>query len=205
MRLYKGFKALYKACRQLYNLFIMPQICQYGRKGKNAKVYIPASIVNPKNLYMEENVSIGPDAVIYCPLTKVYIKRNSYSGPRLFISTGNHYLKKGAFSRLLTDDDKVKDGVILNHDVCIDEDVWLGANVSVLCRRINRGAVAAAGAVLTKDVPPYAVMGGVPAKVIKFRFTIDEILEHEATLYAPSERFTREELEYVFTRYENNK
>ncbi len=205
MKLYQGFKAFYKACRQLYNLFVAPQICQYGMKVENAMVHIPASIVNPKNLYMEENVSIGPNAVIYNPLTKVHIKRNSYSGPRLFISTGNHYLKKGTFSRLLTDDDKVKDGVILNHDVCIDEDVWLGANVSVLCKHIHRGAVVAAGAVLTKDVPPYAVMGGVPAKVIKFRFTVDEILEHEAVLYESRERFTRKELEEIFSRYANNK
>lgn len=205
MKLYQIFKALYKACRQLYNLFILPQICQYGMKGRNADIHIPAQIVNPKNLYMEENVSIGPDAIIYCPLRKVFIRRNSYTGPRLFISTGNHYLKKGAFSRLLTDDDKIKDGVILNHDVCIDEDVWLGANVSVLCKRIHRGAVIAAGAVLTKDVPPYAVMGGVPAKVLKFRFTVDEILEHEAMLYESSERFTRKELEEMYSSYENDK
>ena len=40
---------------------------------------------------------------------------------------------------------------------------------------IGNGAVVAAGAVVTKDVPPYAIVGGVPAKIIKYRFTPDQI------------------------------
>lgn len=55
--------------------------------------------------------------------------------------------------------------------VNIGNDVWIGANVSI-CEGLNigNGAVLAAGAVVTKDVPPYAVVGGVPSKIIKYRF-----------------------------------
>lgn len=47
---------------------------------------------------------------------------------------------------------------------------------------IGRGSVVGAGAVVTKDVPPYAIVGGNPAKVIRFRFTKEQIKEHEKIL-----------------------
>ncbi len=58
----------------------------------------------------------------------------------------------------------------------IGNDVWIGANVLILDGvTIGNGAIIAAGAVVTKDVPPYAVVGGVPAKIIKYRFNKEEI------------------------------
>lgn len=59
-------------------------------------------------------------------------------------------------------------------NIIIDDDVWIGYHVTILSGvHIGQGAVIAAGAVVTKDVSPYAVVGGVPAKVIKFRFNPD--------------------------------
>jgi serine acetyltransferase len=48
--------------------------------------------------------------------------------------------------------------------------------------RISRGAIIAAGSLVLKDIPPYAICAGIPAKVIKYRFTADEIYEHESIL-----------------------
>lgn len=54
----------------------------------------------------------------------------------------------------------------------IGNDVWIGQNTIILpgCKTIGDGVVIGAGSVVTKDVPPYAVVGGNPAKIIKFRF-----------------------------------
>ena len=53
----------------------------------------------------------------------------------------------------------------------IAEDVWIGARVIVLpgCKHIGKGVIIGAGSVVTKDIPDYAIVGGNPAKIIKFR------------------------------------
>ncbi len=65
-----------------------------------------------------------------------------------------------------------------NKPVIIGNDVWIGANVIILPGvHIGDGAVLAAGAVVTKDVDDYAIVGGVPAKVIRYRFDEEEVLK----------------------------
>lgn len=84
-------------------------------------------------------------------------------------------------------------------DVVIEEDCWIGCNVTLLCGvTIGRGCTIAAGAVVNKDIPPYCIAGGVPAKVIKRIWTIDQILDHEAKLYPKEERYTRKQLEEIY-------
>lgn len=55
-----------------------------------------------------------------------------------------------------------------------------------------------AGAVVTRSILPYSISGGVISKHLKFRFTIDEIIEHERILYKKELRYTRDELELIF-------
>lgn len=84
----------------------------------------------------------------------------------------------------VTDKDKNEEGVN-NYDapVVIEDDVWCGANVTILKGvTIGRGSVVAAGAVVTKSFPPYSIIGGVPARLLKMRFTPEEIEEHERLL-----------------------
>lgn len=63
-------------------------------------------------------------------------------------------------------------------DIVLEDDVWVGYGATILSGvRIGQGAVIAAGSVVNKDVPPYAIVGGVPAKVIKYRFSPEMIAE----------------------------
>lgn len=58
----------------------------------------------------------------------------------------------------------------------IGNDVWIGNDVRIMDGvHISDGAIIAAGAIITKDVPPYAIVGGIPGKVIKYRFTPEQI------------------------------
>lgn len=67
-----------------------------------------------------------------------------------------------------------RDTIALDGDnpLTIGNDVWIGDRVTILsgCRHIGDGAVLAAGAVVTRDVPPFAIMGGVPARMLRARF-----------------------------------
>lgn len=78
----------------------------------------------------------------------------------------------------------------------VEDDVWIGENALILpsAERIGRGAVIAAGAVVTRPVQPYEIVGGVPATTIRFRFdpwTIERIEETKWWLWSKAELKTR--------------
>ena len=67
--------------------------------------------------------------------------------------------------------------------ITVEDDVWIGFNSTILSGvTIHRGAIVAAGAVVTGDVPAYTIVAGNPARVLTERFTADEIAEHEKQL-----------------------
>ena len=80
--------------------------------------------------------------------------------PHCFITDGTH---KFDSKNIL-----IKDQGNIYADVILENDVWIGTGVKILPGvTIGKGSVIAAGAVVTKDVPPYTLWGGVPAKKIK--------------------------------------
>ncbi|WP_281509538.1 acyltransferase [Muribaculum intestinale] len=145
-----------------------------------------------ENMSIGNNVSIPKGAVIYSTKANLTIKDNVIFGPRPTIITGDHRI------------DVIGTPIIHSHektpendmDVTIEEDVWFGANIVLLKGvTIGRGSVVAAGAVVNKSCPPYSIIAGVPAKVIKYRFSIEEALEHESKIYHPENRYTKQYLE----------
>lgn len=131
------------------------------------------------NLSIGDNSSIPKGAVFYCTGAPLTIGKNVIFGPHPTIVTGDHRI------------DVIGNYIIDNYDklpendvpVTIEDDVWCGANVTILKGvTIGRGSVVAAGAVVTKSFPPYSIIGGCPAKLIKMRFTSDQINKHEKIL-----------------------
>lgn len=115
----------------------------------------------------------------YCSVgSELIVRRRNHPVERAFL----HPFFYNSFFGLLTGD--TIEGI---HDnpLTIGHDVWIADRVTILpgCRRIGNGAVIAAGAVVTHDVPSYALVAGVPARRIRMRFGPDRIAELEASLW----------------------
>jgi acetyltransferase-like isoleucine patch superfamily enzyme len=144
-------------------------------------------------------VGIGPKCFISATNAKCTIKGNCAIAEGFTVHTGNHANVLGKFVTDINESNKPKG---YDKDVIVEKDVWIGCNVTLLSGvHIGRGAIVAAGAVVSKDVPPYSIVGGIPARIIKFRWTIEEILEHEHILYPEEERLAKYELIEIFQKH----
>ena len=85
--------------------------------------------------------------------------------------------------------------------IIVEDDVWIGRNVTVLSGvRIGKGAVIGAGAVVTKDVPPYSICCGIPARVVKYRFDEETIKALQSIDFAKlTEETVRNNLDLFYT------
>lgn len=116
---------------------------------------------------MGESIEIGNNVGInhYCYIGvrgKISIGDNVIFGPRVSVFSENH--------NYLMQDVPIKYQGEKRQNTTIGSDVWLGANSVILAGvTIGDGAIIAAGAVVNKDIPPLAIVGGVPAKIIKYR------------------------------------
>ena len=162
--------------------------------GHNVRFSAITSDFTYRNISIGNNVYIGPRALFVATESRIYIKNKVLFGPGVTIIGGDHRMSDvGSF---MYDIKVKKPGDDL--DVHIEDDVWIAANVTILKGvTVGRGAVVAASSLVIHDVPPYASVGGVPAKVLKYRFPTDDIKKHEEILYEPHERLTIEQINTI--------
>lgn len=187
---------MFRALRDFSSMYYVDWRQKLGYCHKTASIGNPTRIVGPQNVYMYEDTAIKK-ALIMTPTKKFIMKKHSGAAAGLVVATGNHMRVVGRFYHSIKEEEKVKG---YDNDVIVEEDCWMGTNVVLLQGvTVRRGTTVAAGAVVNKSTLPYSVVGGIPAKVIKVYWTIDQIMEHEKQLYPENERYTREQLEEFYS------
>ncbi len=168
--------------KQFKDKIIFNKFCRKWTKNN------PHNETFPQNIFPMECVHIGRYSYGELNITSFNNKSQLFIGD--FVSIAQHvtflldvehhidYISSYPYKAKILDDPNPE--AFSKGNIMVDNDVWIGYGATILSGvHIGQGAVIAAGAVVTKDVPPYAIVGGVPAKVIKYRFeesTIKDLL-----------------------------
>lgn len=174
----------------------------YGYIDKTSKVKSP--VFGPKqNVYIYEYCGINSGAKFICNSGKFIMKHNCSVGTDLTVITCNHkYDQVG----IIPNDSNWNEAYY--NDVIVNDCVWIGANVT-LCPGtiIGRGCIVAAGSVCVRshDYPPYSIIGGNPAKFIKFRLSLAEQKQQEIKMYKEENRIPFDTLVSSYNRFSKTK
>jgi len=163
----------------------------FAKCGKNVSFY-PFDSFSYRTITIGDDVYIGPGAKFAASKVFITIGNKVLFGPNVTIMAGDH--NTGVIGQFLIDvkEKRPED----DQPVSIEDDVWIGSGAIILKGvRLARGTIVAAGSVVTCDTLPYSVVAGVPARVLRVRWPIDKILEHERALYPESNRISRQVLE----------
>lgn len=132
--------------------------------GKSSNIHATVILRQGYNIEIGEGCLINHNTVLQAGKVDGKIKLGNYvhTGANVMIIAFNHAFDTKALPTIKQD--------YYDADVIIGDDVWIGGGSIILPGvNIGRGAIIAAGAVVNCDVPEYAIVGGVPAKVLKYR------------------------------------
>ena len=182
-------RVLASGWRRFREYLLRPLFLAHGQHFR----FDPGGVYSFRTITVGEDVNLGLRPLLLATRSHIRIGSHVFFGPEVTVRGGNHRMDVvGRFMSTITEAEKRPED---DEGVTIEDDVWVGTRAIILQGvTIGRGAVVAAGAVVTRNVPPYAVVGGVPAKVIKFRWDVDTILVHEQALYPPGSRLSRDSL-----------
>lgn len=161
--------------REFYRIIRMMIIRRkYNLQNVHKTFYAGGKSKISSDLIAEEYVYIGPNSIIY---PKVKIGAYTMLANNVSIIGGDHVFDIPGMPIIFSGRDVL-------HETVIGKDVWIGAfSVIMAGVTIGEGSIVAAGSIVTKDLEPYTIYGGVPAKKIRARFdTIDDIKKHQEML-----------------------
>lgn len=163
-------------------ILLRPAFCRYGK----FFIFDPRDNFSFQNIEVGDNVSIGSGALFLATESKIFLGNKVLFGPNVMIIGGNH--NTSAVGEFMYDVHNKRP--YDDQDIVFEDDIWVGAGAIILKGvHVGRGAIIAAGAIVNRDIPPYTVVGGVPAKIIGTRFQELSILRaHDSALYPPQKR-----------------
>ena len=132
--------------------------------GKSSKIHATVILRQAHNIIIGEHCLINHNTVLQAGHgdAKIRIGNFVHTGTNVMMIAFNH----GFYTREIP---TIKQDYI-DASIVIDDDVWIGGGAVILSGvHIGKGAIIAAGAVVNKDVPEYAIVGGIPAIVLKYR------------------------------------
>ncbi|MBR5391657.1 MAG: acyltransferase [Prevotella sp.] len=132
--------------------------------GKGSKVHSTVILRQARNIVIGENCLINHNNVLQAGKGegKIIIGNHVHTGANVMMIAFNH----GFYTR---EEPTIKQDYF-DDTISVGDDVWIGGGSVILAGvHIGTGAIIAAGAIVNKDVPEYAIVGGVPAKVLKYR------------------------------------
>jgi acetyltransferase-like isoleucine patch superfamily enzyme len=162
----EAFASLRRAVLVFYYRLLLAEV------GKNFRVGLGSVILQPERVRIGDNFFAGPLTYLSTP-SAIRIGHNVMFGPGVMILGGDHdLLSVGKPMRFAPSPPPAP-------DVIIEDDVWIGARAIILKGvRIGAGSVIGAGSIVTRDVPSYVVAAGNPCRVLRPRFTPEQLARH---------------------------
>lgn len=164
------YDAIHFIGRIVNKIIVVPiKLTSVGSHGRAVHFGRHVRFYGISNVDLGSDVSLGERNLLMCTRAKIHIGDHVMTGPGVTMITGGHRMDiKDRPMTSISNEEKLPEN---DQDIILEGDNWIGANAIILKGvTIGEGAVVAAGAIVTKDVPPYSVVAGVPAKIIKNRF-----------------------------------
>jgi len=153
------------------------QLRRFRSVGKDVRIS-KGCFFHHQNISIGNRVYIGQKCRFQASLSHIQIGNNVMFGPEVTVHGGNH--RTDLIGRYMIDirlDEKLPEN---DQDVIIEDDVWIGTRAIILKGvTVGQGSIVGAGAVVSKDVPPYSIITGNKVQKLRERWSESQIEEHK--------------------------